>query len=294
MGQVIVGVDGSECGAAALRWALREAEMREWQITAALAWSYLDQRPAEPGKQFDPHYSEEDADKALDAAVEAAVGSEASGRVDRKAICDLPAQALLRASQDADLLVLGSRGRGGFKGLLLGSVSEQCLHHARCPVAIVRGTGTAPDESATHEGAHTPRERIVVGVDGSETGQRGLHWALEEARARHAALDAACAWRSPIVGVRRGTARLDRAAIKADARRVLDQAIDAADTSGLPGPIGRIVRSGSATQVLLEAADGADLIVVGSRGLGGFRGLLLGAVSQQIARHAPCPVVIVK
>lgn len=279
----------------ALRWALREAALREWQLTAALAWSYLDQRPTTPGKQFDPHYSEENAYEALDAAVEAAVGPEAAGQVDRKVICDLPARALLEASQDADLLVLGSRGLGGFKGLLLGSVSEQCLHHATCPVAIVRGTGTAQgDEAGTRHEGSTPRERIVVGVDGSETGQRGLHWALEEARARHAAVDAACAWRSPIVGIRRGATRVDPAAIDADAQRVLDQAIDAEDTSGLPAPVRRIVRSGSATQVVLQAAAGADLIVVGSRGLGGFKGLLLGSVSHQIARHAPCPVVIVK
>lgn len=296
MGQIIVGMDGSEGAAAALRWALREADLHGWATTAVLAWTYLDQHPTAPGARFDPAYGDDDARGALDAAIVSAIGNESAGRVDRKVICDLPAPALLSASEGAELLVVGSRGLGGFKSLLLGSVSEQCLHHATCPVAIVRPTDTSAadkDEITQGDQATAAEERIVVGVDGSPTAQRGLRWALDEARARHAALDAVYAWRSPIVGVGPAAIPLDTEAIEADAQRILDKAIDAEDTTGLPRPVRRVVLMGSATEVVLHTAKGADLVVMGSRGLGGFKGLLLGSVSHQVARHASCPVVVI-
>jgi nucleotide-binding universal stress UspA family protein len=288
MGQIIVGMDGSECASVALRWALRESELRHWRVTAVLAWSYLDQRPASPGEPFDPTYNEDNAREALNAALQRAVGDEAAGSIERKVICDLPASALLSEAEEAELLVVGSRGLGGFKGLLLGSVSEQCLHHAPCPVAVVRDV--APDSERPPD----EPERIVVGIDGSDASQRGLRWALDEGRARGAAVDAVYAWRSPIVGVGPGAVPLDSGPIEAEARSLLDAAIEAEDTSGLARPVERVVLSGSPSEVVLQAANDADLVVLGSRGVGGFTALLLGSVSHQVARHAPCPVVVVK
>jgi nucleotide-binding universal stress UspA family protein len=288
MGQIIVGMDGSECAGVALQWALREAELREWAITTVLAWSYLDQRPTSPGEPFDPTYNEDNAREALDAAIQRAVGEEAAGAIERKVICDLPASALLSEAEGADLLVVGSRGLGGFKGLLLGSVSEQCLHHATCPVAVVRDVEPGAERPAAQP------ERVVVGIDGSDASQRGLRWALDEARARGAAIDAVYAWRSPIVGVGPGAVPLDSGPIEAEARSLLDAAIEAEDTSGLAHPVRRVVLSGSPAEVVLQTAKGANLVVLGSRGVGGFSALLLGSVSHQVARHAPCPVVVVK
>ena len=147
MGHIVIGMDESEGAAAALRWALREAELRDWTPTAVLAWGLLDQYHTVVGERFDPSYGEVDAEMALAAAIQKAIGAEAATAVKRQVACDLPARALLDAAEDADLLVVGARGLGGFRSLLLGSVSEECLHHATCPMAIVH----AHDDDREHE-----------------------------------------------------------------------------------------------------------------------------------------------
>ena len=134
-GAVVVGVDGSEGGERALRWAAGEARLRGAPLRAVWAWSYMDQ----PGGGFDPGYGEDRARAGLDEAL-AGLGDEGGGvEVERLVVCDLPVRALLDAAGGADLLVVGSRGLGGFKGLLLGSVGSQVAHHAPCPVVIVPG-----------------------------------------------------------------------------------------------------------------------------------------------------------
>lgn len=285
-----MGMDNSPSAATALRWAVREAVLHGWEVTAVLAWSYLDQQKATSSGTFDPAYGESNARAALDAAVELSVGEEVAGTVKRKAVCDLAAAALLRESQKADLLVVGARGLGGFRSLLLGSVSEQCLHHAACPVAVIRSADPAT-QSPGETGVEP--ERILVGIDGSEGAQLALRWALDEARARQAAVEVVYAWRSPVAGLGTAVITLDAATVENDAQFELDRALDAADTTGLIAPVERVVMAGPAAQVILHAAKGADLVVLGSRGLGGFKGLLLGSVSHQVARHAPCPVVVV-
>lgn len=136
--------------------------------------------------------------------------------------------------------------------------------------------------------------RIVVGIDGSGHSARALRWAIEEASCRDAALHLVHAWNAPYIGVDivgfTAKASVFEAAETA-AGAVLDDA--AAAAAGLVGNIQRTLVSGPPTAALLEAAKGADLLVVGSRGRGGFSGLLLGSVSQQCVHHATCPVVVV-
>ena len=137
-------------------------------------------------------------------------------------------------------------------------------------------------------------ERIVVGIDGSETSQRALRWALEEGRLRHAAVEVVHTWHSPFgPAYPYGVPAFDPELYEKAARQVLDTALDEEDTAGLPVPVERIVALGGAASVIVETAKGADLVVVGSRGLGGFKGLLLGSVSHQVTHHAPCPVVVI-
>jgi nucleotide-binding universal stress UspA family protein len=192
---------------------------------------------------------------------------------------------LLDASEEADVLVVGARGLGGFRGLLLGSVSQQCLHHATCPVTIVR------------EGRHDfgePIARIVVGIDGSETARQAFEWAVDAGRLHQASVEAVHAWGLFVsVGDPYGRVIFDPTPLKDAARRTLDAVVDSADTRGLPTPVTRTLSSGNAAASILHAAEGADLVVVGSRGLGGFKGLVLGSVSHHIAHHAMCPVVVV-
>jgi nucleotide-binding universal stress UspA family protein len=284
MSDIVIGTDGSTGSAAALRWGVREAELRGRKATALLAWGYLDQHHPGGGTDFDPDYHEDDARAALAAAVEAAVGAQAAAGVQQEVACDLASRALLDASLEAELLVVGARGLGGFKALLLGSVSEQCLHYAGCPVAVV------------HEGvaeAGTGPERIVVGVDGSPDSHDALRWAVAEARVRGATLHLIHAWQPAIVG---GNSFLpvpaETDAMAELATRHLESALGAEDTTGLT--VEAVEQCGPAAGVLLDAAADASLVVVGSRGRGGFAGLLLGSVSQQVARHAPCPVVVVR
>jgi nucleotide-binding universal stress UspA family protein len=138
-------------------------------------------------------------------------------------------------------------------------------------------------------------QRIVVGVDNSEGSHRALRWAVEEARLRRAKVEAVHAWHLPYVptGPLTSVPTPGTDALEADASLVLDASLERVDVSGLREPITRTLRRDSAAKALLERAEGADLLVVGSRGRGGFAGLLLGSVSQEVSHHAPCPVVIV-
>jgi nucleotide-binding universal stress UspA family protein len=134
-------------------------------------------------------------------------------------------------------------------------------------------------------------ERIVVGVDGSPVGQKALEWAIDEARRRDAVVEAVHVWHQPFVTGYTEMGEFDISNFAAEAEGVLDSAIAAVDTSGVK--MEQKVLTGGAAPVLVEEAKGASLLVVGSRGRGGFKGLLLGSVSQQVAHHAACPVVII-
>ncbi|KAF4407391.1 MULTISPECIES: universal stress protein [Streptomyces] len=139
--------------------------------------------------------------------------------------------------------------------------------------------------------------RIVVGVDGSEPSREALRWAVAQARLTGARVDAIMSWEWPghvaWAGLTPPTAATDET-IEGSAQLTLLTTID--ETVG-PEPQVRIralTQPGSPVRVLLEAAEGASLLVVGSRGLGGFKGALLGSVSQHLSHHAPCPLVIVR
>jgi len=138
---VVVGVDGSGSSSDAIRWAVDEARLRGTTVRAVYAW----QSPLVTGFQYippdllDPEVLDRHAREIVEAAVaEAGNGSAGDVEIESCAVEGLPAKVLIDASRDAELLVLGSRGYGGFHGLLLGSVGQQCVHHAVCPVVIVR------------------------------------------------------------------------------------------------------------------------------------------------------------
>jgi nucleotide-binding universal stress UspA family protein len=137
--------------------------------------------------------------------------------------------------------------------------------------------------------------RIVVGVDASEGSRRALEWAVEEARLRHAQLEVVHVWHYPYLASGPWVPVPDpgEEAFEADARHTLEVSLEGVDTSALEPPVESTLGFGGAVPALIAAAKGADLLVVGSRGRGGFTGLLLGSVSQELTHHAPCPLVIV-
>lgn len=288
---IVVGVDGSAGGARALRWAVEEGARRGWDVTAVMAWTYLDQRHPSGVERFDPEYSATDAMAALDDYVDQVVREVGEGApaVRREVVCDHPGSALIDASAHAALLVVGARGLGGLAGALLGSVSSACIHHASCPIAVIR---TEPEPDPDHEGG----ARVVVGVDDSDVARRALSWAVGEARARRAVLDVVHVWTMPVTTVHPlvpATFPIDAGAMEDAARAVIERLMGSVDVHGLEQPVEHLVVEGPTARSLLDVAKGADVLVVGSRGRGGFAGLLLGSVSTQVTHHATCPVVVV-
>jgi nucleotide-binding universal stress UspA family protein len=136
---------------------------------------------------------------------------------------------------------------------------------------------------------------IVVGVDGSDGAREALRVAVQEARLRGAGLRVVTAWHTPamVYGGAGFSADIDPAEFGDSAGAALEESLAAAGGQANGVEIERVVRMGQPAQVLLEEARGADLLVVGSRGHGGFASLLLGSVSHQCALHAACPVLIV-
>jgi nucleotide-binding universal stress UspA family protein len=140
--RIVAGVDGSSSSMSALRWAVRQAGLTGAAVDAVIAWSY----PANAGGygwaptgmegSFD---FKENAEKTLADAISSTVDPGSAVKVRALVAEGLPAQMLLDASDGADLLVVGSRGHGGFTEALLGSVSQHCVHHAHCPVVVIRG-----------------------------------------------------------------------------------------------------------------------------------------------------------
>jgi nucleotide-binding universal stress UspA family protein len=132
--------------------------------------------------------------------------------------------------------------------------------------------------------------RIVVGVDGSEHGNAALRWALDEALVREAEIVAVFAWQMPFIGI---PGAFDREEMESICKRFVEETV-AAIVPEPRVPMTRLVAEGDVSASLIAAAKSADLLVLGSRGRGGFAGLRLGSVSQECAQHAACPVVIIK
>ena len=140
MGWIVVGLDGSEEAREALRWALEEARLRKSGLRAVHAWSdpYLVVPAFAQPEDFTPEALREQARTTLATAIADVVGAQSDVEIEQRVVEGSPAAVLIDAAEGADLLVVGSRGLGGFTGLLLGSVSQHCVAHAPCPVLVVR------------------------------------------------------------------------------------------------------------------------------------------------------------
>ncbi len=279
---IVVGVDGSPGSRNALAWAVDEARVRGSAVTAVHAWPGVSELVA---RSTEAHRREGLAQQLLDRIV----GELPDPGVEvRRVLCPgSPGSCLVDESAEAELVVVGRRGLGGFAGLLLGSTSHQVLAHAQCPVAVVPSQLPDPGTAVT---------RVVAGVDGSEPAARALRWAEAEARMRQAPMVAVHAFATPYFVGPLGmepAATVDVADLRPAAHAALDEMVREA-LGGTDVPVDRVVVEGPAAQALLGATTPSDLLVVGSRGRGGFAGLLLGSVSQQLAEHADCVVVVVR
>lgn len=275
MSRTIVGFDGSKNGAVALQWAVDRAAGSGDEVVALLAWTFFDQGYRAPGEDLRPSFSSADAKQVLERAVRTA-GLE--GKVTQQTIQDPAPEAITGFAGDDDLIVVGARGLGGFKGLLLGSVSQRVLELATCPVAIIH---------LDHVDAE-PGE-IVVGFDGSDRSLDALRWAAAEAKKRGAPLRILHAWQVPLYAEMAVPQVLDSLA-EGSEQLVADVAAD----PSLDGvAVEREVVCGGPAQALLAHDADAAMLVVASRGHGAFKRMLLGSTSHQIAQHATAPVVVV-
>lgn len=281
-GSVVVGVDGSATSRLALKWAADEAKRHGWSLRVLHAQS--GHQHEVPG-WYTAEGSEISAGEAIiDDAVALATTRHPSVLVRGEAVDEAAALVLAEASRSADLLVVGSRGLGGFGELLLGSVSDQCLQHAHCPVAVVH----ADDDEIPYQ---TFDSRIVVGLDGSLESALALRWAIAEAHLRSASVEAIHAWQYPPIGSflppsHQGAEDL--------AQELLDAAVEHAQRLAPDVPFAARRSLGATIPVLLEGSGGAALLVLGARGHGRFPDMLLGSVAHQCARHASCTVVVVR
>jgi nucleotide-binding universal stress UspA family protein len=144
--RIVAGFDGSPSSLSALRWAIRQAGLTGATVDAVIAWHYPDLAASSSYgialEGVDPGFREV-AEKTLTEAISTTLSPDSDVRVHPQVTEGIAAQVLLDASAGADLLVVGSRGHGGFAEALLGSVSQHCVHHARCPVVIIRGDDAA-------------------------------------------------------------------------------------------------------------------------------------------------------
>jgi nucleotide-binding universal stress UspA family protein len=284
---VVAGVDGSECGLQAVRWAAAEALQRQLplRLVAAHAWP-SGGLVGDPGLGVD--YRAVLRDVVLGHLATAAADARQVAPeldIEQVEVTGYPVPVLLGESAHAEIVVLGDRGLGGFTGLLIGSVAVEVTAHASCPVIVVRGS--EPDRTG-------PRpEPVVVGVDGSPTSEAATAFAFEAASLRRVPLVAVHVWRDVLVDATMAPL-LDWDVIDSDEREVLAERL-AGWTEKYPDvPVRRLVARDRPARALVEESGRAQLVVVGSRGRGGFHGLLLGSVSQALLHHAHCPVAVVR
>jgi nucleotide-binding universal stress UspA family protein len=283
---VVAGVDGSDAALAAVRWAAREAERQRLPLRLIQAFSWPNLRHlGEVDLGVDPHevllgLAREELAAAADAAAAVAPGIEIEQQVET----GYPIPVLEAESRRAHLLVLGNRGLGGVGSLLIGSVAVALASHAACPIVVVRGPelGT-PSESLP----------VVVGVDSTGNSEAAIAFAFDVADARRVPLIAVhTLWdllADPVVDL-----VTDWDATEAKERELLGELLASYREKHPDVPVQRIVARDRPARQLLDQAQHAQLVVVGSRGRGAFSGLMLGSVSHALLHHAPCPVAVVR
>ena len=289
---ILVGVDGSASSLHALDWATAQAARSGQPLTVVCTYSL----PSFAAASLDGGYAALD-DSAIQEGARAVL-EDAKVRVARAGV-DATTQiatgdaagVLVEMSRSYAMAVVGTRGRGGFAERLLGTVSSALPAHAHCPTVVVPLLG---DDSEVTPVVH-PLRRIVVGVDGSPSAYGALHVAIQQAQLWDAELVA-------VAGVPVGSgagllawlpAAIDHEQVLADVTDGLNAIVDKAEAAHPGVTIRRIVLDGTGAELLTEFSNASDLLVVGSRGRGGFAGLLLGSTSQAVLHHSKCPVLVV-
>jgi len=279
---IVVGTDGTDSSTAAVRWAAREAHRRRQPLRVIHAYEadWAEARYAAGSEYYDIIRSA--AETVAADAVDQARAAAPQVKVVGQAIIGQPVASLLEQAERADLIVLGCRGRGGFSGLLLGSVSQRVATHASSAAVVVRGDADPPAGS------------VAVGVDDAPNAVHVLETAFVEAAGRDAALVVVRShlpvlphWPADVLAQETATQEQD----EAELARLKDQL--APWRGKYPDvPVKIVLTHDSAASALVDASKHAQIVVVGSRGRGLLAGALLGSTGLQLLHHAHCPVYL--
>ncbi|MFZ4721356.1 MAG: universal stress protein [Ilumatobacteraceae bacterium] len=285
--RLLVGVDGTEGSVEALRWAAHEAARRGFplhvmscaELPIAVEAGLIGGGGVGPVSGAIVGEHEAVNQRAVDLARSFGLGIEVSGET----VLGAPAYALVGASHPNDIVVVGATSHPGRLTEVLGSVATVVTHRAHCPVVVVHGS----DRKDANIG------RIAVGVDGSECAGVALAWAIDEAERCDAELVLVHGWSYPYQGTRPGFSEA-RDNMKLDAMRTLEASAKTVRECAPALRCHSIISEQPPAKAVIDAAREADLLVVGSRGRGGFSSLLLGSVSRTVLQHATVPVVVVR
>ncbi|MFJ6015867.1 universal stress protein [Streptomyces sp. NPDC092952] len=283
---IVAAVDGSEGSLRALDWAASEAARSRLplRVVHASLW-----------ERYETAWPTFDTGRPAERVLAEHLVASAQERVERlhaevRTTADVrpedPVHALVRESHQAALLVLGSRGRGRIAGMLLGSVSLAVAGRSHCPVVVVPAAAPEiPPEPA----------RVVVGIGDAAGPSAAVRFALAQAVSRHGELIAVRAWRCPAHEAAKHPllSGSPTSAHRQEAADHLEEVLAVLERSGPGADIHRSVVQGPAHQVLIEAAQGAELLVVGARRADGHPGSRLGPVNHAVLHYASCPVAVV-
>jgi len=284
---IVVGVDESPAAKVAVQWAARDAELRKIPLTLVHAtspevatWPNV-RLPAGLARWHRDHGRRlvDDAFKVAEEATQHGGPAEVHTEI-------LPSAAvptLVDLSKDAEMVVTGCRGSGRWPGRLMGSVSSGLLHYAHCPVAIVH------DEDPLMP--HPSKAPVLVGIDGSSASELATAIAFDEASRRNVGLIAVHAWSDVDVSEWPG---IDWPATQSMAEEVLAERLAGWQEQYPDVQVSRTVVRDQPARQLVQRSEEAQLVVVGSRGRGGFAGMLVGSVGETVAQMARMPVIVAR
>ena len=289
--EIIVAVDGSKASDAAVKWAANTATKRGEPLKLVSSYSvpqFLYAEGMVPPQELYDDLETEVLEK-IEQARQICKDFNPELVVSHHVQDGNPIDMLLDMAKNARMLVMGSRGLGGLSGMVMGSVSAAVVSHATCPVVVVREDSTVFEE--------TKYGPVVVGVDGSEISQKAIELAFVEAQARGAVLRAVHTWidvhvQTSLAGL--NAAEKEWAQVEKEQHELFRKNI-APFVEWFPDvEIEPIVTRDRPVRALADAAIDAQLLVVGSHGRGGFRGMLLGSTSRALLQSAPCPLMVVR
>lgn len=284
--KVLVGVDGSVANRVALRWAIEEAKVRQSKLLAAYAVHVPSFVYYSPG--YVPIAADdlaEEGHKLVEAAV-GTLGTHTQVKIEIVTVEGPAHRGIRRLSEEPDvgLVVVGTRSHGALASTMLGSTSHALSHHCSKPLVIV------PTPQSEADGV-SPVRQILVGVDGSDGGAAALRWAAREAKMHGARLEVAVAWSWTTMPPEAVIDTPIGVNIELAARELLSRTVGALDLRDLE--VSLTVREGPSTEVLLDLSQSADLLVVGTRGLGRAKEMFLGSTSHVVAHQSKVPVAII-